>query len=72
MEDVLVLDTAYGEGRQSFSMGGYLLYFPAENDYASSLPALAEMYHFDPWIYEFDDIALVFLSRKTSLTEGGD
>ena len=54
-EDILVLDTAYGEGRQAFSMGGYLLYFLIENDYISSLPALAEMYHFDPWIYEFDD-----------------
>jgi len=55
MEDISILDAAYGEDRQSFSMGGYLLYFPTENDYTSSLNALAEMYHFDPWIYEFDD-----------------
>lgn len=55
MDDILVLDAAYGEDRQSFSMGGYLLYFPTESDYASSLTALADTYHFDPWIYEFDD-----------------
>lgn len=55
MDDILVLDAAYGEDRQSFSMGGYLLYFPTESDYTSSLTALAETYHFDPWIYEFDD-----------------
>lgn len=67
MEDILVLDTAYGEGRQSFSMGGYLLYLPTENDYASSLPALAEMYRFDPWIYEFDDIALVLFYPENEL-----
>ena len=36
-------------------MGGYLLYFPTEEDYQSSLNTLAEVYHFDPWIYEFDD-----------------
>ena len=56
MEDVEVLDTAYGVGRQSYSMGGYLLYFPTENDYQTSLNTLAEVYHFDQWIYEFDDL----------------
>ena len=56
MEDIEVLDTAYGVGRQSYSMGGYLLYFPTENDYQTSLNTLAEVYHFDPWIYEFDDL----------------
>lgn len=55
MEGIEVLDAAYGEGRQSYSMGGYLLYFPTEEDYQSSLNTLAEAYHFDPWIYEFDD-----------------
>lgn len=55
MEDIEVLDAAYGVGRQSYSMGGYLLFFPTEEDYKSSLGTLAEVYHFDPWIYEFDD-----------------
>jgi len=55
MEDIEILDTAYGVGRQSYSMGGYLLYFPTENDYVSSITALAEVYRFDPWIYESDD-----------------
>ena len=32
------------------------LYFPTENDYKTSLNTLAEVYHFDPWIYEFDDL----------------
>lgn len=56
MEDIEALDAAYGVGRQSYSMGGYLLYFPTENDYKTSLNTLAEVYHFDPWIYEFDDL----------------
>ena len=55
MEDILVLDAAYGEDRQFFSMGGYLLYFPTEGDYTSVLATLAETYYFAPWIYEFDD-----------------
>jgi len=56
MEDIEVLDAAYGVGRQAYSMGGYLLYFPTEKDYQESLSTLAEVYHFDPWIYEFDDL----------------
>ena len=56
MEDIEVLDTTYGIGRGSYSMGGYLLYFPTENDYKASIDVLAEVYHFDPWIYEFDDL----------------
>ena len=55
MEDIEILDTTYGVGRESYSMGGYLLYFPTENDYKASLDTLAQVYHFDPWIYEFDD-----------------
>ena len=55
MEDIEILDTTYGVGRESYSMGGYLLYFPTENDYKTSLDTLAEVYHFDPWIHEFDD-----------------
>lgn len=55
MEDIEVLDTAYGVGRLAYSMGGYLFYFPTENDFKTSLDALAEVYRFDPWIDEFDD-----------------
>ncbi len=55
MEDIEMLDDAYGVGRQSYSMGGYLLYFPTEEDYKTSLSTLAKVYYFDPWIYEFDD-----------------
>ena len=54
-EDIEVLDAAYGEGRPSYFMGGYLFYFPTENDFETSLDALAEVYRFDPWIDEFDD-----------------
>ena len=56
MEDVEVLDAAYGVGRQSYSMGGYLLYFPTSEDYQTSIDMLAELYHFDPKTYEFDDL----------------
>lgn len=55
MDDIDILDAAYGVGRQCYSMGGYLLYFPTENDYKTSLSILADTYHFDPCIYEFDD-----------------
>ena len=55
MEDIDILDAAYGVERQAYSMGGYLLYFPTEEDYKTSLRTLAEVYRFDPCIYEFDD-----------------
>lgn len=55
MEDIQMLDAAYGVGRESYAMGGYLLFFPTEDDYKSSIDKLAEVYHFDPWIYEFND-----------------
>lgn len=55
MEDILVLDAAYGVDRQVYSMGGFLLYFPADEDYKASVDTIAKVYHFDLGIYEFDD-----------------
>ena len=55
MEDIEVLDTAYGVGRPAYSMGGYLLYFPTAEDFETSLTALVDEYRFDPWIDEYDD-----------------
>lgn len=56
MEDIKVLDTAYEEGRPAYSMGGYLLYFPTAEDFETSLTALVDVYRFDPWIDEYDDL----------------
>lgn len=55
MEDVEMLDAAYGVGREAYAMGGYLLFFPSEIDFKEAIDKLAEVYHFDPLIYEFDD-----------------
>lgn len=56
MEDMEILDNAYGVGRQSYSMGGYLLYFPTEEDYKVSLDSLVAVYGFEPMMYEYEDL----------------
>ena len=53
LELVGVLDDAYGTGRTSKDMGGYILYFPDIESYENSIEDIEEFYNIEPEMYEY-------------------
>lgn len=51
-----ILDSNYGSERSSTAMGGYLFFFPTEEDYINTAPIVLQNYNIDSTLYEYDDV----------------
>lgn len=54
-EVIDTLDDSYGEKRNSYAMGGYILFFQHENDYEKSIAAILDFYNLKEDLYEYSD-----------------
>lgn len=56
VEQIEVLDDAYGRHRTPYAMGGYILYFPNEKDYNKMIGEICEFYNISLNEYEYSEI----------------
>lgn len=54
-EIISVLDNAYGAGRGSSAMGGYLFLFPSCNDFEKLIEKIISFYGLKQDLYEFEE-----------------
>lgn len=57
IEEIIdTLDDAYGTNRKSGDYGGFVLYFPTEEDYINDAPTICRFYNVDQEMYEYKEI----------------